>query len=465
MGRLAGRDRTRVPIFQDHRAKKDALIIFGGQEVARLEKSLPDPTEGTNDYDKLKSKLNQHFLPKRNKHHARYKFLSMKPNSASETTLAYFGDNRDERILEHLIQTISNKTLIQKAINKRWNLEQFLTEASQLEDTKIMVNEMRDESHDVAKVTKHRKPDRRPQETREYSKCGKCGQEKHPRAEDCPARGRNCAKCHKRGHYAAVCRSKTRTSQPRHREHREPNRKQVRKASTREDSSTSSDDEFFEHMKRIRNIKNEDEQSKMITLRIIDVDVKIEPDSGADVNIMDEHQFKALVHRSQTKIHLQKSRVKLSTLQSKLPVKGEFKATVRNKTRGVATTIIVVEGRINSPPLIGKSTLTDLGMLKIDPEGALAESNDLKIPENTEKHHIRSVTTDNKQHTNQEIADLLNKHSIVFEGRQQKRRKTVCTIQHEAGCSTDCTETETGSLLLERTTSTMVRARHIRRHL
>jgi len=239
----------------------------------------------------------------------------------------------------------------------------------------------------------------------------------------------------------------------------------VRKASTREDSSTSSDDEFFEHMKRIRNIKNEDEQSKMITLRIIDVDVKIEPDSGADVNIMDEHQFKALVHRSQTKIHLQKSRVKLSTLQSKLPVKGEFKATVRNKTRGVATTIIVVEGRINSPPLIGKSTLTDLGMLKIDPEGALAESNDLKIPENTEKHHIRSVTTDNKQHTNQEIADLLNKHSIVFEGRQQKRRKTVCTIQHEAGCSTDCTETETGSLLLERTTSTMVRARHIRRHL
>ena len=29
--------------------KKDALIIYGGKEIARLEKSLPDPTDGLND--------------------------------------------------------------------------------------------------------------------------------------------------------------------------------------------------------------------------------------------------------------------------------------------------------------------------------------------------------------------------------------------------------------------------------
>ena len=35
--------------------KKDALIIYGGKEIARLEKSLPDPTEeNLNEYEKLR---------------------------------------------------------------------------------------------------------------------------------------------------------------------------------------------------------------------------------------------------------------------------------------------------------------------------------------------------------------------------------------------------------------------------
>ena len=58
--------------------KKDALIIYGGKEISRLEKSLPDPTgegaESLNEYEKLRKKLNDYFLPKRNKHHARYIF-------------------------------------------------------------------------------------------------------------------------------------------------------------------------------------------------------------------------------------------------------------------------------------------------------------------------------------------------------------------------------------------------------
>ena len=64
--------------------RKDAMIIYGGRELARLDKSLPDPTpvegEGAiNDYEKLKRKLNGYYLPKKNKHHARYIFLKMKP--------------------------------------------------------------------------------------------------------------------------------------------------------------------------------------------------------------------------------------------------------------------------------------------------------------------------------------------------------------------------------------------------
>ena len=84
------------------------------------------------DYEKLRKKLNDYFKPKKNKHHARYVFLKMRP-AHGETTNAYaarlrekandceFEANCDERILEHLIQTTQNRSLIQKAINKKWD--------------------------------------------------------------------------------------------------------------------------------------------------------------------------------------------------------------------------------------------------------------------------------------------------------------------------------------------------------
>ena len=46
-----------------------------------------------------------------------------------------FEANCDERILELLIQTTQNQSPNQKAINKKWDLTQCLTEAAQTEDT------------------------------------------------------------------------------------------------------------------------------------------------------------------------------------------------------------------------------------------------------------------------------------------------------------------------------------------
>ena len=55
--------------------RKDAMIIYGGKEIARLKKSLPDPVDAFNEYKKLSKKLNDFFLPKQNKHYARYVFF------------------------------------------------------------------------------------------------------------------------------------------------------------------------------------------------------------------------------------------------------------------------------------------------------------------------------------------------------------------------------------------------------
>ena len=93
---------------------------------------------------------------------------------------------------------------------------------------------------------------------------------------------------------------------------------------------------------------------------INDIPIRTEPDSSADVNVMDEFQFRALQHRSTEEMEPKTSKIKLMTLQNELPIKGEFGAIVRNKTCGIHSRFLVVKGRIKSPTLISKSTLTEL---------------------------------------------------------------------------------------------------------
>ena len=135
MGRLAQRNRT-------------------GKEIARLEKSLPNQTDGGNHYEKLRKKVNDYFKLKINKHHTRYVFFKMRPTH-DETTNAYavrlrekandweFEANCNEQILEHIIQTTQNRSLIQKAINKKWVLKRFLTDAAQIKDTSLQISNMK----------------------------------------------------------------------------------------------------------------------------------------------------------------------------------------------------------------------------------------------------------------------------------------------------------------------------------
>ena len=74
----------------------------------------------------------------------------------------------------------------------------------------------------------------------------------------------------------------------------------------------------------------------------------MEADSGADINIMDEHQFKAFIHRTNDKPTLTDSNFKLRILQHKLEVKGQFQTVIRNRTCGKVTKFVVVSGRIHS---------------------------------------------------------------------------------------------------------------------
>ena len=261
--------------------RKDAMIIYGGKEIARLEKSLPDPVDASNEYERLRKKLNDYFLPKQNKHYARYVFLKMRP-LAGEATISYaarlrekaydcdFGNTFYDRILEHLIQTIENQHLIQKCIAKSWILSQFLSEAGQIEDISLQVHDMKYSLDDknIARVRVPNKQrafrDQRSSEEDATEVCRYCGYDRnHKTIEDCPAYRQKCHKCQKRNHFASVCKSQRcndEISNQKKKIIRSINERNRMQKAFETDSSDSSDDEFVSksaaHMLRIKTIKS-----------------------------------------------------------------------------------------------------------------------------------------------------------------------------------------------------------------
>ena len=115
-----------------------ALKIYGGKEIQKLARNLPHttPVVGDDDYKKLKRKLDNHFLPKKKTHQGRFTFSKQRPIEG-ESIVTYaarlrekskdceFGEQTDDRILVHLIQTIKDNELVKRSIQKKWNLDKI----------------------------------------------------------------------------------------------------------------------------------------------------------------------------------------------------------------------------------------------------------------------------------------------------------------------------------------------------
>ena len=114
-----------------------------------------------------------------------------------------------------MIQTIENETLIQKCISKSWTLEEFLSEASQIDTISEQVHDMKaiPWRNEIAKVAarrrymKSRNSDigKRDQVTEPCSYCGLSGA--HLRGRNCPAYGVQCEICRIFDHFSSVCRA------------------------------------------------------------------------------------------------------------------------------------------------------------------------------------------------------------------------------------------------------------------
>ncbi|CAB4038805.1 Transposon Ty3-I Gag-Pol poly [Paramuricea clavata] len=149
---------------------------------------------------------------------------------------------------------------------------------------------------------------RRPITTSKYSSssskiCFKCGLGfPHRDNQKCPAVDKECYKCHKRGHFARVCKTTGgATSSFQH-----VNKVDKRHSSTHKSTSNSSSDSDSgsEHMFTIQQAQ----QSKhpYTTVGVNGVPVKMMVDSGASVNVFGPEDFEHLSKQSKEPISFQK---------------------------------------------------------------------------------------------------------------------------------------------------------------
>ena len=158
----------------------------------------------------------------------------------------------------------------------------------------------------------------------------------------CPAFQKRCHKCQGMNHFSKLCRS------------REPAIKQVLQ------DSDSSDDQYVFH---ITDRKSVNKIQSYITVHVNKTPIRMQIDSGADVNILDEKTYNLVQHNSK----LKPTKLKLYSYGSSSPLKllGKVSLLVASKNSYDVADFFVTKGGINSGSLLGCATASKLGILKI----------------------------------------------------------------------------------------------------
>ena len=207
--------------------------------------------------------------------------------------------------------------------------------------------------------------------TKGKSVCFNCGKEGHSaQSKTCPARDRKCSKCGKYGHYASCCKGgkslkygKQGTTQQRGgRQQRHGKGGQVNQVEDRCKQSGEDDTFAFTIEEQTCAMSNSTEPVISVKIGGISRDVLIA--SGSASNLISKDTLQELAYQG-LKIEFKPCTKRLYAYGGReLGVESQFHSEVsESKANVVANFIVVDSGRC----LLGYSTVTDLGILRVDP--------------------------------------------------------------------------------------------------
>ena len=188
----------------------------------------------------------------------------------------------------------------------------------------------------------HTKPQ---SQNRSNNKCGRCGYDRHEGNNRCPANGQTCKKCRKKGHFAAVCRSRPSYG------------------------SCKATDEIYTPVMPQEFDDSQDffigtvdcvnrEAAWFVHLDICGSDIPFKVDTGADISVISQSVWESLTNKPT----LKPTEIKLNCFNGPLKAKGEFTTITRRGNVDFRFKIVVVETR-NTSCLLARDVATKMGLV------------------------------------------------------------------------------------------------------
>ena len=278
-----------------------------------------------------------------------------------------FHDSKREIKDQVVFNCISDK-LRRECLRKDYDLDKLLEVATAYERAESQAVEIENEGRkvrlDVHKVAKPGKYSNKSRviEKAKVLKCFSCDEVWPHKGgkKACPAYDHTCKICHQSNHFEKICKNKN---------------KVMFRQLEKNESSEESDDNYVYSIKSFQSVHenktftdkeiliNSVTTSTSVNLKVHGVYMKFQIDSGAAVNIISEKDFGKLKN-----VYLKKTKIKLYPYGMEKPLTllaGYFEAEIESKNKLDYVKFFVVKSGKNVDNLLGVSTASALGVLKV----------------------------------------------------------------------------------------------------
>ena len=297
--------------------------------------------EDLKSYKTLKERFDTHFIQRKNIIFERAKFNCRKQEAGESVDdfitdlhclarYCNYGNLHEEMIHDRIVVGIHDNNLFQKMqLEPDLTLKKAIELARQSESVKKQQPTVRGQGKEQVAVEAIRKRHGRQQSKNtsfpstnpafnHIHACTRCGQLPKHNKRNCPAKDSICHKCHKKGHFKAVCRST----------------RQVREVLVNEDNQ----EEFLGVIHSETDSLSSTEAPWTTTLELNGRNIDFKIDTGADVTVISEQEYLFEQDGPLT----QTNRVLSGPSQQKLDVCGQFVGNLSNQFQTTQQEVYVI---------------------------------------------------------------------------------------------------------------------------
>ncbi|XP_031335291.1 uncharacterized protein K02A2.6-like [Photinus pyralis] len=334
----------------------NSLIYLMGAQAESIFQSFKLSDDDACKFDIVLARFKNHFVPTKNIIYERYLFHTRYQKEGESvddfvTALHTRAQDckfpvafREEAIRDQVVVGIRDKTLSEKLqLDAALTLEKAVNTARQSEVVKKQQEAFRSAASSVDRVssrssglknTKYHPPREKTQQkdTNKDNLCFWCGHTREHKKQDCPARTAVCSKCKIKGHYARVCKSKSKTV----------------------GATQSVDDDAF-----VGETSSNKLDSWHTNVKISGKMVNVKVDTGADVSVMPVTTYKSMFANHEL---TPADRLVAGPGGERLNVFGIFQARVSVRNVSVSESFYVVQGATRM--LLGLNASENLGLVR-----------------------------------------------------------------------------------------------------